>query len=117
MSATETTPVTVPLSEWEWCGFAGHFIGGSSCLFHLTTRVGDVRVSTVGDFWPPGHTGDEPKPIGGGGATYETFVFRVQGPHEGDVTDWSEIDSERYTSSEDAEAGHMALCRKWAGLS
>jgi hypothetical protein len=105
--------VVIAAEDWIWCGYAGHFIGAASCRFHLTTRVGDVRVSTVGDYHPPHHEGPDPKPIGGGGRTYETFVFRVEGPGDGTVADWGEVDSDAYIDSEMAEAGHMAMCRKW----
>ena len=109
---------SVPESEWVWCGYAGHFIASRNCAFNLCTRVGDYRISTVGDYRPPGHTGTEPKEIGLQ-RKYETFVFRVSGHGEhgeGEVSDWSEIDSEGYNEASAAEAGHRTLCRKYAAL-
>jgi hypothetical protein len=109
---------SVPESEWVWCGYAGHFIGAISCRFHLSTRVGGYRVSTVGDFHPPSLPGDGegPKEIGLR-RLYETFVFQVDGHGEhgeGDVTDWSEVDAEGCNDATEAERIHMAMCRKWA---
>lgn len=108
--------MTVPRSKWVWCGYAGHFIGSPRCLMHLHTRVGDYRISTVGDYRP---REDAPaEPIGAGyEAMYETFVFPVfgYGHHgEGEVDGWLEIDSRRYATAEDAEKGHMYFCRKYA---
>lgn len=42
----------IPVSAWVWYGNAGHFIYSSHCRFHLTTRVGDFMVSTVGEYVP-----------------------------------------------------------------
>lgn len=38
--------------NWKWFGHAGHLIVGSHCRFHLCTLVGDILVSTVGEYWP-----------------------------------------------------------------
>ena len=106
----------IPPDEWVWCGYAGHFIGAANCLLHLHTRVGDFRISTVGDYRPRGDQG--PQSIGAGEESlFETFVFPVvgKGHHgEGEVLSWSEIDSEWYSTPEDAERGHMDFCRKYA---
>lgn len=114
--ATADRRLSVPESEWVWCGYAGHFCAASSCLMHMNTRVGDYRISTVGDY-RDSRTGKQ-KPIGAGAdSLYETFVFRVsgEGQHgEGEVDDWGEIDSERYATAEDAERGHIDYCRKYA---
>lgn len=42
----------IPTQEWKWFGKPGHFIGSHNCRFHLCTQVGDVLVSTVGEYWP-----------------------------------------------------------------
>jgi hypothetical protein len=103
-----------------WCGYPGHFIGGASCLFHLSTRVGNHRISTVGDYRPRG-AGElgEMQQIGGSNlAFFETYVFTVDPskgePCCGEVTDWGEIDGERWATPEEAWSGHMEYCRKWA---
>lgn len=96
---------------WVWCGYAGHFVGAKSCQFHLHTRVGNYRVSTVGDYHPGGR--EEMETLGAGDCFYETFVFRVEGmgTHgEGDVVDWSEVEVDRYRTSDEACAGHLAFC-------
>lgn len=36
----------------RWFGCAGHLIVAQECQFHLHTRVGDYRVSTIGQYWP-----------------------------------------------------------------
>lgn len=108
---------TTHITKWVWCGYPGHFIGAADCQMHLHTRVGDFRVSTVGDYRPPGHT-HGPKPIGAGeDSLYETFVFEVAGfgEHgEGTPTTWGEVEARRYATAEEAEAGHMELCRRFA---
>ena len=39
-------------NDWQWFGNAGHLIVSEWCRFHLTTKVGDYLVSTVGEYWP-----------------------------------------------------------------
>lgn len=113
---------SIPESEWRWCGMPGHFIGARDCWFHLTTRVGGFRVSTVGDYFPPGRDEDGgPKPLGAGDRTYETYVFSAEdggdcGNDVGVVADWIEIDSKGYADRAEAERGHMAMCRKYAAM-
>ena len=106
----------VPASKWRWDGHAGHFIASDHCRFRLHTRIGDYRISTVGDWYPDGSTEDEPRAIGGGGRTHETYVFRVTGEGAGEVETWSEIDADGYQDCDSAHAGHMAMCRKYARL-
>lgn len=103
--------MSIPESEWVWCGFAGHFGASDACRFHLNTRVGNYRISTVGDYHP--HDEAEPQPIGVG-RLYETYVFHVRGIGEGRVTRWNEIEADSYNDAETAEAGHLAMCRKYA---
>lgn len=106
--------VSVPESEWVWCGYAGHLIAAQNCRFHLCTRVGDFRISTVGDYHPAGSPPNGPAEEIGLHRFYETYVFCVVGDGEGEVADWSEVDSEAYQTAEEADAGHMAVCRKYA---
>lgn len=106
----------IPRSEWYWSGYPGHFCAASDCHFFLHTRVGDYRVSTVGDYHPP-HLGERSDPqLIGSGRTYETMVFRVKdnGYPEGEVVEYSEIDSMGYNDSRKAEAGHYKFCEKYA---
>lgn len=119
----QTTRRRITRKEWVWCAYPGHFIGSSECLMHLHTRVGDFRISTVGDYRPRGRDGERPTsptPIGAGpDALFETYVFAVTGSGlhgEGEVTDYAEVDGERYAAAEDAEAGHMRYCEKYAKM-
>jgi hypothetical protein len=106
--------VTIPSSKWRWDGHPGHLIVAGRCRFHLHTRIGDYRISTIGDWFPEGWEGETGKKIGVD-RTHETFVFRVTGPGVGE-SDWSEIDTDVYNDCDDAAAGHMAMCRKYARL-
>lgn len=109
-------PDTNSGKDWKWYGYAGHFIGGKSCAYHLATRIGDYLISTVGDYRPRGQ--DHAEPIGAGeDALFETMVFPCAGEEEtGDpiVTDWGSIDGERYAKSIDAERGHYRYCHMYA---
>lgn len=101
-------------------GCAGHFIGGDECRFRRHTQVGSFRVSTVGDYRPrEGQRmtlGADPLSF------FETMVFRTltaaADKNEGcgcrAVIDWSEIDSERYATAGEAQAGHERMVTKYA---
>lgn len=103
------------MNNWEWFGSAGHFCAADSCLFHLTTKVGDYLVSTVGDYYPRGVFG-EPETIGLE-RLFETMVFKCDGvcecgcgmPKFSDL----EVDMEGYNTRAEANAGHIKLCEKW----
>lgn len=100
-----------------WCGIAGHFVAASKCLFHLNTRVGGYRISTIGEYIPDGKRDFDTLSIDG--RLYETSVFRVNGFGEcgdGQVESWSEIESVGYLAPIEAEVGHMAMCRKYAAF-
>ncbi|HEY1119929.1 MAG TPA: hypothetical protein VGE43_19595 [Acidimicrobiales bacterium] len=109
--------------HWEWCGAPHHFIGAPECHFHLATWVAGGRylVSTVGDYRPAGS--DSPmKAIGAGEAYFETYIFETDPDDRGDqgdgghpsVVSWSNVDGERWKTHEEANAGHLRYCRKWA---
>jgi hypothetical protein len=42
----------IPVKEWKWFGNAGHFICADDCRFHLCTLIGNILVSTVGQYFP-----------------------------------------------------------------
>lgn len=42
----------IPVSEWRWFGHPAHLIVAEDCRFHLATLIGDVLVSTVGEYLP-----------------------------------------------------------------
>lgn len=102
------------MSALEWFGSAGHLCVSNMCRFHLTTKVGDVLVSTVGEYFPDPEA-ETPTKIGSG-RTYETMVFQISGTcscgcglptHSGDC-----LDSAGYNSPRDARDGHMAMIAK-----
>ena len=106
----------IPESEWVWMGHPAHFCDAANCGFRLATKVGAFIISTVGEYYPGGSP--EMQPIGFN-RYFETYVFRV-----GEViecgcikpSDWTEIDSDGYQTAIDAQNGHRAMCRKYAGL-
>lgn len=114
--------MTIPTNEWRWFGAAGHHICARDCLHHLHTRVGDFRISTVGDMvrdrktWTFGQVGLDRE--------FETYVFRIAGECEqcdppcgqGEIEDWNEIDSLPASTAAEAEANHRALCEKYAAV-
>jgi len=104
-----------PEKDWKWYGYAGHLIVSARCAYHLTTRIGDYLISTVGDFRPDG---DERAPIGAGpDAFFETYVFDCLGEDkEGNpiLKEFCEIDGQRYAESLLAEKGHYRYCRKYS---
>ena len=111
---TDASVAPIPASEWVWCGYAGHFIAAQDCRFHLNTRVGRYRISTLGDYWPDGAR--KPEQIGVN-RYYETLIFKVEGHGEhgeGEVCHWSEVDSFGYQTAVEAEEEHLALCLRYA---
>lgn len=106
--------VSIPETEWIWQGHAGHLIVAEWCRFHMATRVGDVLVSTVGDYFPPGKEERETIDCG---RFFETFVFAAGATLDCGCTNaasWSEIDCAPANSAAAATANHMEMCRKWA---
>lgn len=104
----------IPEAEWVWSGHAGHLIVSESCRFHLATRVGDVLVSTVGDYYVPG---DTKRSTIGLDRFFETMVFPVRDTLDcgcAEPTSWLEIDYAPANDAKEATANHMEMCRKWA---
>lgn len=110
----------IPKDEWRWFGSAGHLIVGSDCRFHLATLVGDVLVSTVGDYHPPHDHDGKPHTIGLE-RLYETMVFKAGKP----CTEpeclcgmpeiaGCEMDFAGYNTRGHAQRGHLDMCEKWA---
>jgi len=114
VSSIAGIPEAVPRNQWYWCGYPGHFVAASMCRFHLHTRIGNVIVSTVGDYHPKGH--DTPAERIGCDRLYETYVFRAKDTvrPEGEPLDYSEIDSLSSNDSEESERQHYSMCEKWA---
>lgn len=128
--------------EWVWMPHAGHLIVGNDCRFHLNTYVGVYVVSTVGEYWPDSESRKAKakihgKVIEGRGdewdrnyfnefgyddigldRKYETMVFKAKAD-KSKCCQWrmasaEELDMEGYNDPEEAAAGHMRMCLKWA---
>ena len=98
---------------WKWYGYAGHFIGGASCAFHMSTQVPGYLISTLGDYRP----NKKRETLGADAESFfETFVFKCAGDDKygNPILDYSEIDSRRYADSLAAERGHYEFCEKYA---
>jgi len=114
VAPADPSPVApVPQSEWVWLGHAQHFICSRRCDFRLGTRVGDLVVSTVGDYLLDGMFEDV-----GSGRAFETCVFRVL-PGPGLSCGCPEVDhgdivwSATANSAREASAAHYRGCQ-WA---
>lgn len=137
---TEATFERIPESEWRWFGDAGHFICSDHCRFHLSTKVGDWFVSTVGKLVPDSEVqiiqarvrgislnrrGDAREAeylekLGydklGYWGTYETMVFHWTKPCDdkdcGGMAHvgGSSVQSERYDDAKSATEGHYRYC-------
>lgn len=105
--------MSVPISKWVWDGYPGHFCCVDRCCFRLNTLVGSHRVSTVGCYHPEGGDPDVLVEIGIG-RKFETMVFNVDS--NGEISDYNEIDSAGYNTAEDAQAGHMKMCKRYARM-
>jgi hypothetical protein len=109
-------------SDWYWSGYPGHFIGADSCCFSLHTRVGDYRISTIGDYRLNSSSGVEKQTLGVGEKDFfETMVFELEDEidpeaPEGAVKEWSGRDCRRYAESREAERGHYEFCEKYEEL-
>lgn len=106
--------------NWIWMPHAGHFIGGSSCRFHLNTYVGGYIVSTVGEYDPKQQGWGKFQQLGIG-RLYETMVFKANKEKESDaqccpytINVSEEVDFDGYNDPVSAYKGHLKLCRKWA---
>lgn len=88
----------------------GHLIVSDQCRFFLHTRVGKWRISTIGD-WRPEYAQGEQRDIGWGRA-YETMVFELG--DDGEPVDWSERETDGYSTEEEARAGHEAMVARYS---
>lgn len=106
----------IPESEWQWCGYAGHFIAARGCRFHLHTRIGDYTVSTLGDYYPSDADPDGPPTEVGLGRLYETMVFAVVDDPDNHMgrMDPSALHTDYYNDAVAACDGHRAICLRVA---
>lgn len=107
--------MAIPKSKWVWYGYAGHLVVSTRCAYHLTTRIGNFLVSTVGHYIPRGQ--DNMESIGAGKHDYfETMVFNCLGEDKvgNPIINGSELSCIRYKTSNLAELGHRHQCDKVA---
>lgn len=73
----------------------------------------DVAEDTVGDFWVSTIrlSIDHGSSFGRPPLWYETMVFRQK---DGEVTSWSDLYCNRYTTEDEARAGHNRVVEKLA---
>jgi len=101
-------------------GCAGHFICASDCRWRRHTQVGRYRISSVGDFFPRGRVKRET--IGAWGY-FETMVFKLTDKqsdgNEGcgcrEVESFEEVETQRYETAGEAQAGHERYVAKYEG--
>ena len=93
-----------------YLGTPGHFIAAERCRFRLHTRVGNYRISTVGEYYPWGRDGEKPETVGLD-RLYETMVFPLGA--DGEPTSWEGIDFGGYQTAAEAQRGHEELVAKY----
>lgn len=105
-------------------GCPGHLCVARYCRWHRHTQVdgpgGSWRISSIGNYY----LNDKLMTIGAGDdAFFETMVFKTDAAQEvadsngcgcRPVTDWCEVDSERYAKDGAAQAGHEQFVAKYA---
>jgi hypothetical protein len=89
-----------------WFGSAGHFVASNGCRFHLHTHIGDVCISTVGDYRPRDAAEYEKPHSIGSGRTFETMAFRLDADGDHDGVD---IAFNGYNDRDAANLGHEAM--------
>lgn len=104
-------------ADWIWMPHAAHLCVGHDCSFHLATYVGKYIVSTVGEWRYNQQNPQDFKEIGYN-RKYETMVFKAEPskhkccPYHIVVAE--EVDFAGYNTADDAYAGHLEMCEKWA---
>ena len=122
--------MSIPRSEWEFYGNAGHYICGQWCRFHIATKVGPWLVSTVGEYVPPFASGGSerterewlsknfPGEDIGYNRKYETMVFPAGNPCPCGcgmpMIDGDELATNGYNTAAEATAGHFELCNEFS---
>jgi hypothetical protein len=105
----------IPRSSWKWYGNAGHLVVSEKCRFHLATTIGDLLVSTVGDYFPDGN-GSQTEI--GSNRMYETMVFSAKELCECGCgmpeIDGNELECVGYNDRAAANVGHMEMCLRAA---
>jgi hypothetical protein len=109
----------ISISKWEWYGEPAHLCVSNDCHYHLVTQVGKFVISTIGDYHPQPSCGisksEHTLECGaveiGFDRFFETMVFLGK---NGRVTGAGELDSCGYQTPEEAQKGHLKMCKKWA---
>lgn len=103
-------------------GCIGHFICAGDCRWRRHTQIPGYRISSVGLYFPPYKSKDQPTPIGyGKESLFETMVFATTNKADESsdgcgckvVKEWSEIEGRRYATAGAAQAGHEKLVAKY----
>lgn len=104
--------------DWVWQGHPGHFCCSDQCAFFMATRVGNILISTIGEWFPED---DKMKPLKfNTGDMYETEVLRcIDGDAEPDYcaivqSPIEYVHHEGYKTARAAHEGHMRICYKVA---
>ncbi len=117
--------------DWEWYGNAAHLIVGRWCRFHLATKIGDMIVSTVGEYVHPRHSGSSerteaewlqknwPGEEVGCDRKFETMVFAWDGTYCECGCGLpkiipSELACNGYNDHHAAREGHLEMCLRAA---
>ena len=98
-------------------GCAGHLCVAARCGWKRHTRVGDYRISSVGNYYPDG----EKRETIGCDRYFETMVFRLTGDEHdesegcgcGEVASWEELDTDGYNTAGEAQSGHERMVEKY----
>ena len=107
------------MSQRVELGCMGHLSVSADCRWSRHTRVGDHRISSVGNYYP-GHSTE--RVTIGRDRYFQTMVFPLKPDAEGEdaedcgcgvVADWCEIDSDGYQTAGEAQAGHEKMVEKY----
>lgn len=110
----ESEPAPEPAPERVDLDVPGHFVGAYQCGLTLHTRVGEWRISTVGDYRPQSKEAPHAAPdFIGFNRLYETMVFKLG--DNGEPLDWNESAFAGYMTEDEARAGHEAMVARYMG--
>ena len=100
----------IPQEDWVWQGHGGHPGTQPPTLFRLATRVGDVLVSTQGQWHPPCRTDGTGEPLDEETEdVFETLVFQAGARMSCGCTIHDGLPLARVTYKSAAEARRQAL--------
>ena len=105
MTATRTPGHRYPQSV-ESTVLSNGYLVSTINLDKGVTRELDALIGTLQGVIGTGGRADFSTP-----GSYETMVFACD--EQGEVTDWRELDFARYTTEDDARAGHEDIVARW----